>query len=78
MSNRVVAKGFAAKDYSLAVKHKEEVGGIMLRILTPTGVIYEVRYLPPLEPSRHLLSLYTVFNRMKCLKIWPSFGILKK
>lgn len=77
-NGRVVAKSFAAKDFVKAVEFKENIGGIMIRIVMPTGVFYEIRFLPPPEPVKETFYDYIIkqhkFNMYSVLSKWPAFG----
>lgn len=73
MKDQVVARLFEMKEFVKAVRHKEETGGLMFRVSHPTyGSMYEVRYLPPIEPKYHKYYK-AIAQRKECYKKWPIF-----
>lgn len=70
---KVTSKVFLLKDKVLALKHKEETGGLLFRVSHPLyGGLYEVRYIPEPEPWQNIYRKI-LEDRVKCLKSWPIY-----
>ncbi len=53
LSDKIVSRVFTAREFTKMLTHKEETGGIVIRIVHPAfGVCYEVRYLPILVEEK--------------------------